>query len=208
MAQAQRVVINKVVIVTGIGLTILLAGCTTTVKPPAVSTNPPPTEAFSSFSEFELKQLDRTSSCEKLRGADKALNEVETKVYAKLSTLIKNWQESPTAAQNGRKLIIQPVCSSARMVGTAARLGLGMASGESAVVLNVRYTDAASGKVIASPVFYQRSHAISGAMTWGANDRNMLDRIASLVAVYTANNYDKAVGGPTGAEDQIANKEN
>jgi len=163
---------------------------------------------FSSFSEFELKRLDRTSSCEKLRGADVALNEIETKVNIKLRTLIKNWEESPTSVQSGRKLIIQPVCSGARMVGTAGRLGLGFAGGESAVALNVRYTDAASGKVIASPVFYQRSNGFGGAMSWGATDRNMLDRLASLVAVYTATNYEKAVGGPTGAEDQIANKEN
>jgi hypothetical protein len=207
LVQAQRIVVNKVVAITGIGLTVLVSGCST-VKPPTSSSNPPPTEVFSNFSEFELRRLDRTSSCEKLRGADKALGEVETKVNIKLRTLIKSWEESPTAVQSGRKLIIQPVCSGARMVGTAGRLGLGFAGGESAVALNVRYTDADSGKEIASPVFYQRSNGFGGAMSWGATDRNMLDRIASLVAVYTANNYEKAVGGPTGAEDLIANKEN
>lgn len=201
MIHMQGIIKNKALMLAGVGMTVLLAGCSS-VKPPSTSRNPPPSEVFSNFSQFELKRLDRSSSCEKLRGADVALNSVEIKLNVKLNALIKNWEESPTLVQNGRKLIIEPVCANARMVGTGARLGLGLLAGESALVLNVRYIDASTGKAVATPVFYQRTNVFSGTATWGATDINMVDRIASLIATYTATNYDKAVGGPTGAEDQ------
>jgi hypothetical protein len=36
----------------------------------------------------------------------------------------------------------------------------------------------------------------------GAMDNVMLTRVASLASGYIVNNYDKAVGGPTGADDK------
>ena len=41
---------------------------------------------------------------------------------------------------------------------------------------------------------------MAGAWTFGAADKNMLERAASLVADYLQSNFDKPVGGPTGKE--------
>jgi hypothetical protein len=59
-----------------------------------------------------------------------------------------------------------------------------------------------SGKVIATPEFFQRTAAFSGGFSMGAMDNVMLTRVASLASGYIVNNYDKAVGGPTGADDK------
>lgn len=57
-----------------------------------------------------------------------------------------------------------------------------------------------SGKVIATPEFYQRANAMAGAWTVGAHDNAMLQRVTVLVANYLSGNYDDAVGGATGYE--------
>jgi hypothetical protein len=193
---------GRVLIATGLLLAVLLGGCATNAKLPSGDRNPPPTESFSNFSDFELKPIDRGPDCVQERGADVAIKLVQVKLQAKIGKLIENWKESPAQNATGRKLIIEPYCENARYVGTGARLGLGFFSGDSVVVLNLRYVDASSGKVIASPMFYQKTNVLSGTYSWGATDRDMLERIASMIAIYTASNYEKAVGGPTGLEVQ------
>jgi len=59
---------------------------------------------------------------------------------------------------------------------------------------------AVSGKVIAEPVFYQRASAMGAAYSFGATDRDMLNRISDLIVSYANRNYPQAVGGPTGLE--------
>jgi hypothetical protein len=57
-----------------------------------------------------------------------------------------------------------------------------------------------TGKVIATPEFFQRTAAMSGGFTMGAMDNVMLTRVAELASNYVIANYDTPVGGPTGAE--------
>ena len=51
----------------------------------------------------------------------------------------------------------------AKLATGAARFWGGVLTGSSAVVMNVRYLDLATGKKIAEPVFYQRASAMGGA---------------------------------------------
>lgn len=192
---------NKGFVISGLALILLTAGCATKVKLPETTQNPPPLEAFSNFSQFELKPIDQGPGCDKQRGADVALNAIQEKLNNRLGGLVNGWNATPSAKGSGRKLIIEPVCSNAKMVGTAARIFGGAFMGSSAVVLNVRYIDATSGKKIAEPTFYQRASSMGSAYSFGATDRDMLDRIASIITSYTSGNYENAVGGPTGLEN-------
>lgn len=179
----------------------LLAGCATTVRTPTMANNPKPAEAFSAFTSFELKPIDTTSDCIKQGGADVAMAGIQSRLNTHLVPLVADWNRKKQGA-GGRKLVIQPVCSDAKLVGTTKRIFTGALSGSSAIVMKMRYTDAASGKLVAEPVFYQRASAMGAAYTFGATDRTLLNRIASLMVDYTRNNYPVAIGGPTGSEDK------
>lgn len=192
---------NRMMSIMTVGAAILVAtGCASNVKAPEIAQNPAPTEAFSHFSKFELKPIAQGPKCDKRHGADVALSQIQTKLNARLGGLLEGWTAAPVvaASTSARTLIVEPVCVSAKMIGTTARIFGGGFAGDSGVVLNVRYIDASSGKVIAEPVFYQRANAIGSAYSFGATDRDMLDRIASLITSYTSGNYDNAIGGPTG----------
>lgn len=179
-------------------LVLFASGCATHVKTPDTPVNPPPLEAFSKFSHFVLKPINETESCDKQHGADVALRTIQEKLDVRLGHLVREWNAKPARAGK-RTLIIEPICSDAKMLGVHARIWGGALAGSSAIVMKVRYSDAGSGKVIAEPVFYQRASAMSGAWTFGAADRNMLERLANLISSYTSRNYDNAVGGSTGS---------
>ncbi len=177
---------------------MLMAGCATTVKTPTASNNPPPAEAFSKFSSFELKPINVTESCDKQHGGDVALKSLQEKLNVKLGGMVNSWNTAKKTGSANRKLIIEPVCSDVKLVGTSARIWGGALAGSSAVVMKVRFIDAGSGKSVAEPVFYQSASAMGAAYSFGATDRNMLDRIVDLITSYTVDNYQKATGGPTG----------
>jgi len=177
----------------------LLAGCATTVRTPTETVNPPPSAALSTFSSFEVKPINTNEICAKQSGGDVALAAIQTRLDTGLGNLVKNWNEKKNAAAS-QKLIIEPICVDIKLIGTAKRIFTGALSGSSAVVMKVRYSDAVSGKVIAEPVFYQRASAMGAAYSFGATDRDMLNRISDLIVSYASSNYPQAVGGPTGLE--------
>ncbi|MFC7297325.1 hypothetical protein [Herminiimonas aquatilis] len=191
---------NKTYAIASLALLLLTTGCATKVKVPENTQNPAPSEAFSNFSRFEVKPINQGPGCDKQRGADNALDAIQQKLDNRLGGLIAAWNTAAPAKAKERKLIIEPVCSNAKLISPAARILGGAFVGSSAVVLNVRYTDASSGKVIAEPVFYQHANMMGSGYSFGATDRDMLDRIASMITTYTSKNYDNAVGGPTGLE--------
>jgi hypothetical protein len=193
---------KKTFVLASLALVLLTTGCATKVKMPETTQNPAPSEAFSHFAKFEVKPINQGPGCDKQRGADNALSAIQEKLDNRLGGLITAWNTAPTAKSNDRKLIIEPICSNAKLISPTARIFGGAFVGSSAVVLNVRYTDAATGKVIAEPVFYQRANLMGSGYSFGATDRDMLDRIASMITTYTSANYENAVGGPTGLENQ------
>ena len=189
---------NTLAAVAGSFAVMLMAGCATTVRTPTATDNPPPAEAFSKFSSFEMKPINVNESCDKQHGADVALGAIQEKLNVRLGSMVKDWNAMKKSGSASRKLIIEPVCSDVKLVGTSARIWGGAFAGSSAVVMKVRFTDAGSGKSIAEPVFYQRANAMGAAWSFGATDRDMLDRIVDLIATYTAKNHQAAVGGATG----------
>lgn len=181
---------------------VLTSACVTTVKMPANAVNPAPLEAFSAFNAFELKPINLKEACSKQSGADTAFQGIQGRLGKMMEPVLKDWNDRKASSTPTRKLIIEPFCTDAKMIGTARRIFTGPLSGSSAVVMRVRYTDAASGKVIAEPEFYQRAFALGGAYSFGGTDRNMLTRMSTLITEYTQRNYRLAVGGPSGIDDE------
>jgi hypothetical protein len=181
-----------------IASTALFAGCATHVKTPETERNPAPAEAFSKFNSFELLPINSGEACVKQHGADVALQQMQEQLTVRLGSVVTNWNAAHTKTAKPRKLVIEPVCSDAKLVGTQARIWGGALAGSSAVVIKVRYVDASTRKVIAEPVFYQRANAMGAAWSFGATDRSMVTRLVDLITDYTTKNYQIAVGGATG----------
>jgi len=189
---------NRRFTIVALACAALFAGCATNVKKPTAENNPPPAEAFSKFTSFELKPINTVEGCDKQHGADVALQTIEGQLKSRLGGMIAGWNTDGAKQANPRKLVIEPICSDAKLVGTHARIWGGAFAGSSAVVLKVRYVDATSNRTIAEPVFYQRANAMGATWSFGATDRDMLTRMVDLITNYTSQNYQAAVGGPTG----------
>jgi hypothetical protein len=172
---------------------LAMAGCTTEIYAPAAQ-NPPPSEPFRNFGQFQLQPVTLNPSLAEHGYNQSATASINRSLQQSLGTLLAAWDKG-----EGRTLIVDPYIDEIKFVGGAARFWAGAMAGSSAVVMRVTYKDAATGAVVAEPVFYQHAHAMGGAWTFGGSDNAMLSRLAELVTTYTRNNYASAVGGPTGA---------
>ena len=85
-------------------------------------------------------------------------------------------------------LIIEPAIEDMKKINIGERIMVGAMAGSSAILLRTVYRDGASGEAIASPVFYSKSSAMSGALTFGAMDNVMLNRAVNLACDYARHN--------------------
>lgn len=183
-------------------LMVLGACATTDIKPSAV-TNLPPSERFASFSRFEVKRIQLAPTYSSDEASREATGIIQKHLDARLNSTVNEWNETGKNAVNPRMLSIEPRIEQIKYLSSGARVLTGAASGSSAVIMRVRYVDTSSGKVVAEPEFFQRAAAMGGAWSFGGTDQDMLRRIADLVSNYTINNYSSAVGGPTGAPQEL-----
>jgi hypothetical protein len=176
---------------------VLLASCAS--KSPVKSSatvNPPPAEAFAAFARFELKPVVLAHEYSMNAGNQNAAAKIQEYFNERVKPLVDGWNARGQA--NGRTLQIEPVIEQIRFIRIGARIFAGPFAGSSGVLMKVKYTDQDSGKLIAHPEFYQHASAASATMTYGGQDQAMLARIVTLVADYTARNYETPVGGATG----------
>jgi hypothetical protein len=169
---------------------VLLSGCVTHIRP-TVTSNPPPTRAFKEFATFEVKRLAADDGVEE----PEARVKIQQNLDQKLDPLTANWKRG-----EGDTLLIEPRIRELKFVGGGGRFLAGSLAGSSAVRMTVKFTDKATGDLIAEPEFYQRAAAMGGAYSFGGTDNAMLVRISSVVEEYMRRNYEEAVGGPTGLE--------
>lgn len=174
---------------------LLVAGCVTHIAASSTQ-NPPPAEPLAHFDHFELLPVDGSAEAKKETAA---YSHVEGNLQTELKAVAGPWEKSGTG---GRKLQIAPYVQDLKFVDGGTRFFAGALAGSSAVVVKLRLTDADSKKVIAEPQFFQRAAAMGGAWSIGATDNDMLKRIATVAAGYMRDNYDKAVGGPTGYDGE------
>ena len=174
----------------------LIQGCATRIKASSTS-NPAPATAFSQYGRIEVKPVAFKAG---YHGNAAALAKIGANFDKDLAPSLQQWNSRPA---NGRTLTVEPIVEEMSFKSTAKRVMLGAFAGSSGVLMRVTFRDQ-SGKVIATPEFFQRSNAMSGGFTLGVNDNMMLTRVAKLASSYVIANYDQAVGGPTGADDKVA----
>ncbi|HEX7112239.1 MAG TPA: hypothetical protein VF216_07335 [Mizugakiibacter sp.] len=171
----------------------LLCACVTHIRPDRAF-NPPPAEPLSHFQHFELAPLQASPEA---RHEEGALEHIDANVRQKVGELVALWNSH---GSEGRTLRIEPYVSHLKFVGVNGRFWVGPLAGSSAVVMKLRLVDAATGKVVAEPEFFQRASAMGGAFAVGGTDYGMLVRISTVCQQYLERNYAAAVGGPTGLD--------
>lgn len=183
----------------------LVAGCATTYIKPSTVQNPPPAEKLSAFGHFELQPVALSSSYSGQEANQRAANRIQDYFHDRVAPIVEGWNRAAPTGQTGRVLVIEPRIEHIKFIGGGARFWVGPLAGSSAVIMKVKYIDKATGTPIAEPEFFQRAAAWSGAFTLGGQDNAMLARIVTLVAEYTKANYEKAVGGISGAPAELVN---
>ncbi|HEU4343318.1 MAG TPA: hypothetical protein VFU31_17355 [Candidatus Binatia bacterium] len=184
---------------------VTMAACATRYIKPSTVQNPVPTEKFAAFEHFELKRVSLDSAYSQHEANQKAAAKIQEYFDLKVSPLIKEWNQGTPRGQPSRTLLIEPRIEHIKFIGGGARFWVGPIAGSSAVIMKVKYIDKANGKLISEPEFFQRAAAWSGAFTVGGQDNAMLARIVTLVSDYTSRNYHEAVGGPSGASEELVN---
>ncbi|NHZ91869.1 hypothetical protein F2P45_23100 [Massilia sp. CCM 8733] len=173
----------------------LLQGCGGTRIKASSTSNPPPSEAFSAFARIEVRPV--------LFGPDvkpdpDGLHKIEANIQKDLSASLLEWNARKA---NGRTLVIQPVIEQMSFKRGAKRFFLGPLAGSSGVLLRLNITDN-KGRTVANPEFFQRASAMAAGFALGVHDNLMLTRVANLASGYVINNYSRAEGGATGADDK------
>lgn len=179
----------------------LVAACVTALAKVAFAdtTNPPPTKALGGFASYELQAITLDAADAATKGKDTAAHEVQGHFDALVAPVVKEWNDKP-AANSADRLVIEPRIDEIKKVSGGARFWGGAWAGNSHVTMHVKLTEQPSGVVIAEPIFFQQAAAMSGAWTVGAQDKDMLRRIAKLVADYLRGNYDTPKPSPTGSD--------
>ncbi|AZP13055.1 hypothetical protein [Undibacterium parvum] len=172
----------------------LTQGCATKVKASTAS-NPAPSEAFSAYGRINLKPATFKQG---YKGSAAGLAKIEENLAKDLAPSLETWNKT---AANGRTLTIEPIVEELEFTRGATRVFLGPLAGSSGVLMRIKITDA-QGKIVATPEFFQRADAMAAGFLFGVHDNLMLTRVANLASAYVINNYGRAQGGPTGADDK------
>jgi len=173
---------------------ILLQGCATSIKASTVQ-NPSPKEAFSAFGRIEIRPVKFKPG---YSGDHAGLAKIEENLKKNLTPSLDAWNKRPN---NNRTLVIEPIVDEMQFKHGAKRILLGPFAGSSGILMRLKIADS-SGSVVATPEFFQRAGAFSAGFLMGVHDNLMLTRVATLASSYITANFDKAQGGPTGADDE------
>lgn len=190
MRPHRRIVLAAVVALSLAGT----QGCATKIKASTLQ-NPAPVQAFSYYGRIDVKPVAFPAG---YAGNADALAKIQANLTKDLGTPLQTWNSRPA---NGRTLTVEPVVEELSFKSSVKRVFLGPLVGSSGVRMRVTIKDQ-DGKVIAAPEFYKRAAAFSGGFTLGTMDNLMLTRVANLASDYLIVNYDKAVGGPSGADEE------
>jgi hypothetical protein len=183
----------------------VIPGCATRYIKPTTVQNPAPAEKFSAFTRFELQRVSLDPAYTGQDANQRATARIQEYFDSRVSPIIDKWNRAAPQAVPARVLVIEPRIEHIKFIGGGARFWVGPIAGSSAVIMKVKYVDKASGRIVSDPEFFQRAAAWSGAFTVGGQDNAMLARIVTLVADYTSRNYQDAVGGPSGATEELVN---
>lgn len=173
---------------------LLLVGASVVAEPQ----NPPPTNPFAGYDKYEMAQIFMGPPYAGDEGKEKAKARIQGHMTAEVGPVIAQWNAEAAGSARGQTLVIEPRIEKLKVVSGGARFWAGALAGDSYVVLKLRITEHPSGVLVAEPEFYQRAAAMSGAWTFGGQDKDMMHRIALITKQYLTDNYKTAVGGATG----------
>jgi hypothetical protein len=164
--------------------------------------NPPPMNALAGYDKYELAPIAMGPPYAGDKGKEAAKDKIQGYMTAETGLIMDQWNADASANTRGQTLLIEPRIEKLKVVSGGARFWAGAFAGDSYVVMKFRFVEQPSGKLLAEPEFYQRAAAMSGAWTFGGQDKDMLHRIVGLANHYLRTNYESAVGGPTGYDPQ------
>jgi hypothetical protein len=176
------------------------AAARTTIQASSM-TNPAPSEAFDQFDHFDIKPIRMDAPFAGQSKNEAAVKKIQENLDLRLNPAITGWNSAVANNTAPRVLLIEPRVEAIKFISGGPRFWIGPLAGNSGVLIKVKFTDAATGQVIAEPEFYQHANAWGGAMSVGGTDNAMLVREGALIADYIKDNYTHAVGGRTGVED-------
>jgi hypothetical protein len=160
--------------------------------------NPPPANALAGYDGYELSPLAMGPPYAGDEGKEKARARIQEFMTSETGAIVEQWNKDAAGAARGQTLLLEPRIEKLKVVSGGARFWAGAFAGDSYVVIRLKIVEQPSGTVVAEPEFYQRAAAMSGAWTFGGQDKDMLHRIVLLMDHYLQANYGEAVGGPTG----------
>ncbi|MEX1994578.1 MAG: hypothetical protein WD929_07950 [Steroidobacteraceae bacterium] len=164
--------------------------------------NPPPANALAGYDKYELAAIAMGAPYAGDKGKEAARQKIQDYMTVQTGLIVEQWNADAAGNTRGQSLVIEPRIEKLKVVSGGARFWAGAMAGDSYVVMKFRFVEQPSGKLLAEPEFYQRAAAMSGAWTFGGQDKDMLHRIVGLANHYLRTNYESPVGGPTGYDPQ------
>jgi hypothetical protein len=167
------------------------------IDPPKIAEdarNPPPSVALNTFQRFELAPIAMGAPWAGQNANEDARKNLQANIDQRANPVIAEWN-AKLAGDAPRSLKIEPEIVYIRFITGGKRFFGGAFAGNSGVLLKLKFSDTATGEVVAEPQFYQRANAFSAAYTFGAMDKHMMIRASAMVADYLKQNYDTPVGG-------------
>ncbi len=150
--------------------------------------NPPAKVALNSFQRFEMKPIAMGAPFAGQKGNEAARTMLQSNLDDRVGKVLAEWN----AKGGGDRLLrIEPEIRYVRFITGGKRFWGGGLAGASSIMVKVKLTDAQTGEVVGDPDFYQHANALGAAWSFGATDKTMLIRIASMLRAYLQGNYDK-----------------
>lgn len=174
-------------------------------EPPADGAmNPLPAAPFNTYQRFEIAPVAMGAPFAGQKGNEVAREKLQANLDERAQPLLKEWNAAP-AGDTPRTLKIVPEIRYIRFITGGKRFFGGAFAGGSSIMVTVKITDAADGKVVAEPDFYQHANAMGAAWSFGATDKTMLIRISNMITEYLRGNYAQTVAVPVSQAPDISN---
>lgn len=177
----------------GACLAAAIAGCSTDSFDP-VEENPPPAEPFNHFGQFQLKPVALYPDEAQHDYSQSAATAINNDLQPTLGILLDSWDKG-----SGRTLQVAPFVERISFDAEPNGFLAGTSAGRALVVMRVTFTDEATGALVANPVFFQHGFGWGTSATVDESDSATLAGIVDLITEYTRDNYQEAIGGPSGA---------
>lgn len=164
---------------------LFASGCATQIKPP----NERPQPSNVRLGTFQTVSMKRLSVNPVYAGKNvRATKKIEEHLEACMGSVFSGrFKMIEQAGEPKSGLLIDPYVDSIKFIGGGARVMVGPMAGSSAVLMKVRYVDAASKKMVAEPTFYAKANAWAAGYP-GMSDNEMLKTIAQNACSYSSNN--------------------